>query len=78
MGGLQGALHDGGQVVVDGVEVHGVLQTVRERGHGPLGVVPGPVEAPVHDPLDASAERGEQRRGGPAWPTALSMATSPS
>jgi hypothetical protein len=47
MGGLQGLLHDLGQVVTDGVQVHGVLQARREGRDGQFRVVPGPVEAAV-------------------------------
>jgi hypothetical protein len=44
-------MHGTGQVVEDRVQVHGVLQTGGERGHGLAGVIPGPVEPPVHRPL---------------------------
>ncbi|HYY18897.1 MAG TPA: hypothetical protein VE864_08655, partial [Streptosporangiaceae bacterium] len=64
MGRLQRAGHDTGQVVVDRVQVHGVLEPGRERGDGPVGVVAGPVEPPVHHPLDPAAHRVEQRRRG--------------
>ena len=36
------------QVVPDRVQVYGVLQVGRERGHGLVGIVPGPVEPPVY------------------------------
>ncbi len=38
MRGLEGTLYDAGQIVVDRVQVDGVLQTGGERGHGLVGV----------------------------------------
>ena len=64
MGGLQCAVDHAGQVCLHGVQVHGVLQSGRERGHGLVGVVPGPVESPVHHLLHPPPQRTEQRRGG--------------
>ncbi len=58
MGGFQGPVHDTGQVIVNRIRVQGVLQPCRERGYGPVGVIPGPVEPAVHRALDAAAERG--------------------
>jgi len=52
--GFQDALHHPRQVVLDGVQVHRVLQPDRERGYGLVGVVAGPVEPPVHSTLDPS------------------------
>ncbi len=62
VGGFQGLRHDAGQVIPDRVTVDGVLQAGRERGHRLVGVVPGPVESPVHGALDAMAQRVEQCR----------------
>src|SRR5579864_976736 len=47
VGGFQGLVHDTGQVSPDRVQVHGVFQPGRERGHSLVGVVAGPVEPPV-------------------------------
>ena len=52
--GFQDALHHPRQVVLDGVQVHRVLQPDRERGYGLVGVIAGPVEPPVHGTLDPS------------------------
>jgi Virulence factor BrkB len=52
-----------GQVGLHGIQVHCVLQPCGERGHHLVGVIPGPVEPAVHDPLYPPAERAEQRRG---------------
>ena len=70
VGGFQGLRHDAGQVIPDRVKVDGVLQAGRERGHRLVGVVPGPVEPPVHGALDAVAQRVEQRRNHEcrSWP----------
>ena len=38
MGWFQRFLHDAGQVLAHGVQVHGVFQPGRERGHGLVGV----------------------------------------
>jgi hypothetical protein len=38
MGGLQGLLHGTGQVGLDRVQVDGVFEPGRERGHGVVGV----------------------------------------
>jgi hypothetical protein len=46
--GLQGLVHGIGQVIPDPVQVHGVLQAGRERGHGGFGVIPGTIEPAVH------------------------------
>ena len=48
VGGFQGLVHDIGQVILDRIQVHRVLQPGRERGHGLVGVVAGPVEPAVH------------------------------
>ena len=61
MGGLQGLLHDAGQVISDRVQVNRVFQPGRERGDGLVGVIPGPVEPPVHDLLHTPPYRVEQR-----------------
>ena len=45
MGGFQGLVHDAGQVILDRIQVEGVLQPGRERGHGLVGVVAGPQQA---------------------------------
>jgi putative flippase GtrA len=55
VGGFQDALHHLRQVVLDRVQVHRVLQPDRERGYGLVSVVAGPVEPPVHGPLDPSS-----------------------
>ena len=64
VGRFQGVLHDTGQVIADRVQVHRVFQPGRERGHGLVRVVPGPVEPAVHRPLHPVSQRAEQRRGG--------------
>jgi hypothetical protein len=51
VGRFQGLVHGPGQVIADRVEVDRVFQPRRERGHGLVGVIPGPVEAPVHHTL---------------------------
>jgi hypothetical protein len=48
---FQGRLHDAGQVVTDRVQVDRVLEPGRERGHGLVGVIAGPVEPQVQPPL---------------------------
>ena len=63
VGGLEGAVDDGGQVGADGIEVHGVFEVRSEGGDGLVGIVAGPVEPPVHGVLDAPAQRAEQGRG---------------
>ena len=50
MHGVQGLVDDTGQVIADGVELDGNFEPGRERGHGLVRVVPGPVEPPVHRP----------------------------
>jgi hypothetical protein len=40
MGGFQSLVHDAGQVGLGPVQVHRVLQARRERGDGPVGVIP--------------------------------------
>ena len=62
MGGFQGLVDDTGQVIADGIQVHSVFQARRERGHGLVGVIPGPVEPPVHPGLYPPPQRIEQRR----------------
>jgi hypothetical protein len=61
-------MHDTGQVIPDSVEVDGIFQSGRERGHGLVGVIPGPVEPPVHGPLYPPPHRIEQRRHGQGRP----------
>jgi len=51
MGGLQGLLHDIGQIVPDRVQVYGVGEACREGGHRAVSVVASPVEPAVHYPL---------------------------
>ena len=46
--GFQSLVHGTGQVIPDPVQVHGVLQAGRERGHRGFGVIPGPIEPAVH------------------------------
>jgi hypothetical protein len=48
MRGFQGLVDDTGQGISDRVQIHGVFQPGRERGHGVVGVVAGTVEPPVH------------------------------
>ena len=55
-------MHDTGQVITDRVQVDPVLQPRRERGHGLVGVIPGPVEPPVYHLLHPPPERVEQGR----------------
>ena len=55
-------MHDTGQVISDRVQVHRVFQPGRERSHGLVGVIAGPVEPAVHGPLHPAAQRVEQRR----------------
>jgi hypothetical protein len=50
MHGVQGLVDDTGQVIADRVELDGIFEPGRERGHGLVRVVPGPVEPPVHRP----------------------------
>jgi hypothetical protein len=64
VGGFQGLVHDTGQVILDRVQVHGVFQPGRERGHGLVGIVAGAVEPPVHRALHPPPQRVEQRGGG--------------
>jgi hypothetical protein len=52
VGGLQGALDHAEQVDADRVLVDGVLEPVREGGHGLVRVIPGPVEPMVNPLLD--------------------------
>ena len=53
-----------GQVLAGGVRIGRVLQRGRGRGRGPVSVIPGPVELPVHPPLDPAPYRAEQGRHG--------------
>ena len=62
MHGVQGLVDDTGQVIADGVELDGIFEPGRERGHGLVRVVPGPVEPPVHRP-DADTDRGGGQPG---------------
>jgi ABC-2 type transport system permease protein len=62
VGRLQRGVYRARQLVADGAQFHGVLQAGRERGHDLVGVVPGPVEPPVHHPLHPAAQRMEQCR----------------
>ena len=71
MGGFEGLVHDTGKVISDRVQVHRVFQPGRERGHGLIGVIPGPVEPAVDQPLHPAPQRVEQRgdgQGGTAAP----------
>ena len=52
-----GPVGHAGQVGAHRVQVNGVPQPVRERGHGGVRVVPGPVEPPVHHPLHPPPHR---------------------
>ena len=54
-------LHGLEQVGADCVELDGVAQPSGERGDGRLGVVAGSVESAVDQPLDAQAQRVEER-----------------
>ena len=51
LGGLQGTGYDAGQVVAHRVQVNRVFQPGRKCGDSLVGVVPGPVEPPVHRAL---------------------------
>lgn len=42
-------------------EIDLVTEPAGERGHGPIGIVPSPVEAPIDPCLDPSPERLEER-----------------
>jgi hypothetical protein len=64
MSRLQRLLDHTGQVGLHSVQVYGVLQPDGERGHYLLGVIAGPVEPAVHDPLYPSPQGAEQRRRG--------------
>ena len=66
MHGVQGVVDDTGQVIADGVELDGIFEPGRERGHGLVRVVPGPVEPPVHRPAPILT-------GGPASPASSSL-----
>ena len=55
-------MHHTGQVITDRVQVDRVLQPGRERRHGLVGVIPGPVEPPVYHLLHPPAQRVEQGR----------------
>jgi hypothetical protein len=57
-------VHDAGQVGLYRIQVHGILQSGRERGDGLIGVVAGAVEPPVHDALHPAAHGAEQGRRG--------------
>jgi len=46
VGGFQCRLHHAGQVIAAGVHVHSILEPSRERRHGGLAVISGPVEPP--------------------------------
>jgi hypothetical protein len=52
------------QLALQGVQVNLIPEPGREPLHGPRGVVAAAVKAPVDHPLDAVAQRLEQRRGG--------------
>jgi len=62
MHGFKRAMHHAEQVGPHPVRVDRVLQARRERRHRLVRVVPGPVEPPVHEPLDPGPQRAEQRR----------------
>jgi ABC-2 type transport system permease protein len=62
VGGLERGVYRARELVADGAQLHGVLQAGRERGDDLVGVVPGPVEPPVHHALHPAAQRVEQRR----------------
>src|SRR5580704_3785083 len=64
VGGLEGLIDGGGQLLLSGREVDRPAEPAGEGGHGGLGVVVGAVEAPVDDPLDPPAQRVEQRGRG--------------
>jgi hypothetical protein len=64
VGRFQRLVYDTGQVTADRIQIHGVFQSRREPGHHLAGIVPGPVEPPVHSQLHPSPQRVEQRRGG--------------
>ena len=57
-------MHDTGQVIADRVQVDRVFQAGRECGYRLVGVIPGPVEPPVHGLLHPPPQRIEQRRRG--------------
>ena len=59
-GRFQGGADHTGEVGLDGVEIDGVLQPRGERGDDSVGVVAGPVEPAVHDPLYLAAQGREQ------------------
>jgi hypothetical protein len=62
VGGLQGLLHDNGEVIPDRRLVDGVFQPDGEGFYDAVCVLPGPVEPPVHGPLHPPPDRVEQRR----------------
>ena len=66
MHGVQGLVDDTGQVIADGVGLDGIFEPGRERGHGLVRVVPGPVEPPVHRPAPILT-------GGAASPASSSL-----
>src|SRR5579859_3278145 len=85
--GFQDLVDGAGQVIPDRVQVDGVLEPGRERGHGLVCVVAGPVEPPVHRLLHSPPQRSEQRRCGqrggghrdrgmPGWRRAISSPTA--
>src|SRR5215470_14209251 len=68
---FQDLVDDLGQVRLDRVQVHGVLQLGRERGDGLPGVIAGPVEPAVHRPLhraQASVIHRISRHWRMGWP----------
>jgi dihydrofolate reductase len=66
--GLERAKHRVGQIALHGAEIHGLPGPGGEGRDDRLGVVPGPVEPPVHGALHPAPQRVEQRghheRGG--------------
>lgn len=59
VGRFQRLLYGTSEVVPDRVQVDGVLQAGSEGGDGLVGVVAGPVESAVDQPLDPVAQRVE-------------------
>ena len=62
VGRFQRPARRGEQVGADRIQVDGVLQPGRERGHSPVSVIPCPVEPPVHQLLHPPPQRIKQRR----------------
>jgi hypothetical protein len=54
---------DTGQVIADEVELDGIFEPGRERGHGLVRVVPGPVEPPGADTDREGGQPGQQPAG---------------